>query len=93
MLTVIKDCSEALLNSYRSITQIVSSIITYKILKLLSDVFRVGRYCLINKASDIFLFTILLLKPCPSVLSSFNYIYVSTCVTSYPHQHFLIYFY
>ena len=28
-----------------------------------SCVFRVGQYCLINKASDIFLFTLLLFKP------------------------------
>ena len=34
--------------------------------------FRLDRYCFINKASDIFLFTLLLLKPFPGILNSFN---------------------
>ena len=37
-----------------------------------SCVFRVSRYCLINKASDIFLFFLLLLKPFPGILNLFN---------------------
>ena len=35
-------------------------------------VFRMGRYCLTIEASDIFLFTLLLLKPFPTILNSFN---------------------
>ena len=64
-----------------------------------SWVFRAGRYCLINKASDIFLFTLLLLKPLPSILNSFNDTegwpnckYVVTCAISYPYPHALILF-
>ena len=31
-----------------------------------------GQYCLMNKASDTFFFTLLLSKPFPNILNSFN---------------------